>query len=171
MCDGMRCCGMIRCRTLLGHASGGACVIDECDCEREPRSGGLRRRKGAHAGVPVPLIALLLLTSLILVAALFAAPVEAQVGQQPNRNRRPPPTVPPGAGQSADTDALQASYPGVNEMLERRFIAMNLRKPDSPPFHELVRFHYEVTGQAQDGTYEIFWAGTGHFREVFQLGG
>jgi hypothetical protein len=119
----------------------------------------------------MPLIALLLLTSLILVAAFFAAPVEAQVGQQPNRNRRPPPTVPRGAGQSADTDALQASYPGVNEMLERRFIAMNLRKPDSPPFHELVRFHYEVTGQAQDGTYEIFWAGTGHFREVFQLGG
>jgi hypothetical protein len=111
------------------------------------------------------------LLALILLVALFAAPVEAQVGQQPNRNRRPPPTVPPGAGQSADTDALQASYPGVNEMLERRFIAMNLRKPDSPPFHELVRIHYEVNGQAQDGTYEIFWAGTGHFREVFQLGG
>jgi len=47
---------------------------------------------------------------------------------------------------------------------------MNLRKPDSAPFHQLVRFHYEVLGQAQDGTYEIFWSGTQHFREVFKLG-
>jgi hypothetical protein len=47
---------------------------------------------------------------------------------------------------------------------------MNLRKPDSPPFHMLVRFHYEVLGQAQDGSYEIFWAGTLHYREVFKVG-
>ena len=113
-------------------------------------------------------LALLMLVAVL--SALFAVPASAQVGQQPNRNRRPPPTVPPGAGQSANTDALQASYPGVNEMLERAFIAMNLRKPDSPPFHELVRIHYELNGQVQDGTYEIFWAGTGHYRETFKLG-
>ena len=60
--------------------------------------------------------------------------------------------------------------PGADEMLERAFIAMNLRKPASPPFHQLVRFHYEVLGQAQDGSYEIFWSGTQHYREVFKLG-
>ncbi len=119
---------------------------------------------------------------LMLVAALFAAPAEAQVGQQPNRNRRPPAAAPPGgapsssagdvagAGQSADANTLQASYPGVNATLERAFIAMNLRKPDSAPFHQLVRFHYEVLGQAQDGSYEIFWSGTQHYRETFKLG-
>ena len=118
----------------------------------------------------------------MLVAALFAAPAEAQVGQQPNRNRRPPAAAPPGgapsssagdvagAGQSADANTLQASYPGVNATLERAFIAMNLRKPDSAPFHQLVRFHYEVLGQAQDGSYEIFWSGTQHYRETFKLG-
>lgn len=118
---------------------------------------------------------------LILVGAIFAAPTGAQVGQQPDRNRRPPVTPgspgsntaspkASGAGQSADANSLQASYPSVNATLERAFIAMNLRKPDSPPFHMLVRVHYEVVGQAQDGTYEIFWAGTQHFREVFKLG-
>lgn len=118
---------------------------------------------------------------LILVGAIFAAPTGAQVGQQPDRNRRPPVTPgspgsntassnASGAGQSADANSLQASFPGVNATLERAFIAMNLRKPDSPPFHMLVRVHYEVVGQAQDGTYEIFWAGTQHFREVFKLG-
>jgi hypothetical protein len=118
---------------------------------------------------------------LILLAVLFAAPAWAQVGQQPDRNRRPPVTAgspgsntaSPGAnGAAASTDAnsLQASYPGVNATLERAFIAMNLRKPDSAPFHQLVRVHYEVLGQAQDGTYEIFWAGTQHYREVFKLG-
>ena len=107
----------------------------------------------------------------LILLALFTVPADAQVGQQPNRNRRPPPTASPGAVQSADTDALEPSYRGVNEMLERVFIAMNLRKPDSPPFHELVRIHYELNGQAQDGTYEIFWAGTQHYREVFKLGG
>lgn len=118
---------------------------------------------------------------LILVGAIFAAPTGAQVGQQPDRNRRPPVTPgspgsntassnASGAGQSADANSLQASFPSVNATLERAFIAMNLRKPDSPPFHMLVRVHYEVVGQAQDGTYEIFWAGTQHFREVFKLG-
>jgi hypothetical protein len=157
---------------LLSYASAGAFAMNECDCEQEPRSGGLWRRNGAQARVPVPLGALLIFAPLLMLMTLSAAaPAEAQVGQQPNRNRRPPPTAPPGAGQSADANALQALYPGVNAMLERRFIAMNLRKPDSPPFHELVRIHYELNGQAQDGTYEIFWAGTGYFREVFQLGG
>jgi hypothetical protein len=146
-------------------------LTDECECERESRSGGVWRRKGAQARVPVPLRAFLILASLMLVAAVFAVPAGAQVGQQPNRNWRPPVTAPPGAGQPSDANTLQASYPGVNEMLERRFIAMNLRKPDSLPFHQLVRIHYELNGQAQDGTYEIFWAGTGYFREVFQLGG
>src|SRR5580704_11516149 len=116
----------------------------------------------------------------LMLLVLFAAAAEAQVGQQPNRNRRPPPTAPPsssvpgevpGTGQSADPNSLRASFPGANATLERAFIAMNLRKPDSPPFHMLVRFHYEVAGQAQDGTYEIFWAGTQHYREIFQLGG
>jgi hypothetical protein len=116
---------------------------------------------------------------LMMVAAFFGAPASAQVGQQPNRNRRPPATAPPsstvpgdvpGAGQSVDANSLQASYPGVNATLERAFIAMNLRKPDSAPFHQLVRFHYEVLGHAQDGTYEIFWSGTQHYREVFKLG-
>jgi hypothetical protein len=115
----------------------------------------------------------------LLLAAFFAAPADAQVGQQPNRNRRPPATAPPsstvpgeapGVGQSADANSLQPSYPGVNATLERAFIAMNLRKPDSAPFHQLVRFHYDVLGQAQDGSYEIFWAGTQHYREVFRLG-
>jgi hypothetical protein len=115
----------------------------------------------------------------LMLLVLFAAAAEAQVGQQPNRNRRPPPTAPPsssvpgevpGTGQSADPNSLRASYPGANATLERAFIAMNLRKPDSAPFHQLVRFHYEVAGQAQDGTYEIFWSGTQHYREVFQLG-
>src|SRR5246127_248690 len=114
-------------------------------------------------------------------SALFVAPAGAQVGQQPNRNRRPPVTAASpgsntsspnanGAGQSADANTLQASYPGVNATLERAFIAMNLRKPDSAPFHQLVRFRYEVLGQAQDGTYEIFWSGTQHYREVVKLG-
>jgi hypothetical protein len=114
-------------------------------------------------------------------SALFVAPAGAQVGQQPNRNRRPPVTAGSpgsntsspnanGAGQSSDPNSLQPSYPGVNATLERAFIAMNLRKPDSAPFHQLVRFHYEVLGQAQDGTYEIFWSGTQHYREVFKLG-
>src|SRR5580693_9026135 len=115
----------------------------------------------------------------LILLALLAAPAGAQVGQQPNRNRRPPPTAPPsssvpgevpGAGQSADPNSLRASYPGANATLERAFIAMNLRKPDSAPFHQLVRFHYEVLGQAQDGSYEIFWSGTQHYRETFKLG-
>lgn len=117
---------------------------------------------------------------LVTMLVFFAAPAWAQVGQQPDRNRRPPVTAGSpgsntaspnanGVGQSADANALQASYPGVNAALERAFIAMNLRKPDSPPFHMLVSFHYEVLGQAQDGTYEIFWSGTQHFREVFEL--
>ena len=78
----------------------------------------------------------------------------------------------PTGGANANTGAngQQASYPGANEMLEQAFIAMNLRKPPSPPFHQLVRFHYEVLGQAQDGSYEIFWSGTQHYREVFKLG-
>jgi len=156
---------------LLGQVLGGFCAIDECDCECEPRSGGVWHRIGAQARVPVPLTAL----RLLLLAALLAAPAGAQVGQQPDRNRRPPvPAGSPGgtldAGQSGDANALAPSYPGVNATLERAFIAMNLRKPDSPPFHMLVRFHYEVAGQAQYGTYEIFWAGTLHFREVFKLG-
>src|ERR1700720_993163 len=125
------------------------------------------------------MLALLLLVPLLLMAALFAAPAGAQVGQQPNRNRRPPATAPssstvpgevPGAAQAAGANSLPPSYPGVNATLERAFIAMNLRKPDSAPFHQLVRFHYEVLGHAQDGTYEIFWSGTQHYREVFTLG-
>jgi hypothetical protein len=122
---------------------------------------------------------MLLITPLLVV--FFAVSTYAQVGQQPDRNRRPPVTAGSpgsntsspnanGAGQSADANSLQASYPGVNATLERVFIAMNLRKPASPPFHMLVRVHYEMAGQAQDGTYEIFWAGTQHFREVFKLG-
>jgi hypothetical protein len=119
---------------------------------------------------------------LMLLAVFLVAPAGAQVGQQPNRNRRPPATAPSGAappsntgdtagaGQSADANSLQPSYPGVSATLERAFIAMNLRKPDSPPFHQLVRLHYEVLGQAQDGSYEIFWSGTQHYREVFKLG-
>lgn len=129
-----------------------------------------------------PIFAVLLLTPvLLLLVLLFAAPAGAQVGQQPDRNRRPSVTAGSpgsntsspnanGTGQSADANSLQPSYPGVNEILERVFIAMNLRKPDSAPFHQLVRFRYEVLGQAQDGTYEIFWAGTLHCREVFKLG-
>src|SRR6516164_6709457 len=167
----MRRCGMAGFQMLLGQVLGGFCAIDECDCECEPRSGGVWHRIGAQARVPVPLTAL----RLLLLAALLAAPAGAQVGQQPDRNRRPPvPAGSPGgtldAGQSGDANALAPSYPGVNATLERAFIAMNLRKPDSPPFHMLVRFHYEVAGQAQYGTYEIFWAGTLHFREVFKLG-
>jgi hypothetical protein len=122
---------------------------------------------------------MLLITPLLVV--FFAVSTYAQVGQQPDRNRRPPVTAGSpgsntsspnanGAGQSADANSLQASYPGVNATLERVFIAMNLRKPASPPFHMLVRVNYEMAGQAQDGTYEIFWAGTQHFREVFKLG-
>lgn len=110
---------------------------------------------------------------LMLAAALFASPAWAQVGQQPDRNRRPPVMPTGGANASAsgaNASTLQASYPGVNATLERAFIAMNLRKPDSTPFHQLVRFHYEVLGQAQDGTYEIFWSGTQHYRERFKLG-
>jgi hypothetical protein len=120
----------------------------------------------------------------MMVAVLFApfvAPAQAQVGQQPDRNRRPPVTAGSpgsntsspnanGAGQSADANTLQPSYPGVNATLERAFIAMNLRKPASPPFHQLVRFHYEVQGQAQDGSYEILWSGMQHYRETFKLG-
>ena len=117
------------------------------------------------------IFAVLLMTPvLLLLVLLFAAPAEAQVGQQPDRNRRPPATATGGANANAGADGQQASYPGANEMLERAFIAMNLRKPASPPFHQLVRFHYEVLGQAQDGSYEIFWSGTQHYREVFKLG-
>src|ERR1700756_2777839 len=119
--------------------------------------------------------------AVILLAALFVAPAGARVGHQPDRNRRPPVTAGSpgsntsspnvnGAGQSGDANTLQPSYPGVNATLERAFIAMNLRKSDSAPFHQLVRFHYEVLGQAQDGSYEIFWSGTQHYREVFKLG-
>jgi hypothetical protein len=108
--------------------------------------------------------------ALTLLATLFATPAGAQVGQQTDRNRRPPATATSGANANAGANGQQASYPGVSEILERVFIAMNLRKPASPPFHQLVRFHYEVLGQAQDGTYEIFWAGTLHYREVFKLG-
>jgi len=125
---------------------------------------------------------------LMLFAVLSAAQADAQTGQQPNRNKRPPATATPpsgnapsstmpgdmpGAAQSSDAnaDALQQSYPGATELLERAFIAMNLRKPASPPFHMLVRIHYEVASQAQDGTYEIFWSGTQHYREIFRLGG
>src|SRR4029077_3678378 len=72
--------------------------------------------------------------ALILLAALFVAPAGAQVGQQPDRNRRPPVTAGSpgsntsspnanGAGQAADANSLQPSYPGVNATLERAFIA------------------------------------------------
>jgi hypothetical protein len=113
---------------------------------------------------------LLLAPLLLMLAALFVAPAGAQVGQQPDRNRRPPVMPTGSANANAGANGQQASYPGANEMLERAFIAMNLRKPASPPFHQLVRFHYEVLGQAQDGTYEIFWSGTQHYRETFKLG-
>src|ERR1700726_1728287 len=88
----------------------------------------------------------LALLPLMLLAALFATQANAQVGQQPNRNKRPPATATPpsgnapssgmpgnmpGGAQSSDAkaDALQQSYPGATELLERAFIAMNLRKP------------------------------------------
>src|ERR1700721_619250 len=96
----------------------------------------------------------------LLLVVLFAAAAEAQVGQQPNRNRRPPATAPPssnvpgevpGAGQSADPNSLRASYPGANATLERAFIAMNLGKPESAPFHQLGLFHSEVAGGGGDG--------------------
>jgi hypothetical protein len=119
----------------------------------------------------------------LLSASLFAATCSAQVGQQPNRNRRSPASgMPPTSnGQQSDqsSNAQDQSYstlpPGevaaATEALNRTYIAMTLRKPDSPPFHLLAKVHYEVADQAQDGTYELFWAGTQHFREVFQLGG
>ncbi len=116
------------------------------------------------------IFAVLLMTPVLLLVLLFAAPAEAQVGQQPDRNRRPPAMPTGGANANTGSNGQQASYPGANEMLEQAFIAMNLRKPASPPFHQLVRFHYEVLGQAQDGSYEIFWSGTQHYREVFKLG-
>jgi hypothetical protein len=133
-------------------------------------------RRATHG--PIFLAPLMLVAVL---SALFATPTGAQVGQQPDRNRRPPVTAGSPGSNTASTTAnganvntganeQQASYPGANEMLERAFIAMNLRKPASPPFHQLVRFHYEVLGQAQDGSYEIFWSGTQHYREVFKLG-
>jgi hypothetical protein len=112
-----------------------------------------------------------------LLAMFFAASAHAQVGRQPDRNKRPPATPPPGTAPSDTTgdaqlsDAQQKAYSEAQERLDRVFIAMNLRKPASPPFHMLVRVHYEMAGQAQDGTYEVFWSGTQHYREVFQLGG
>src|SRR6202008_2743066 len=112
-----------------------------------------------------------------LLAVFFAAPAHAQVGRQPDRNKRPPVTAPSGNAPSDMTSGAQLSpeqqraYAAAQDRLERAFIAMNLRKPDSAPFHMLVRVHYEMAGQAQDGTYEIFWSGTQHYREIFQLGG
>ncbi len=69
---------------------------------------------------------------------------------------------------------LGQSLPSAAEakgMLERAFIAMNLRKPASPPFHMLARVHYEVDGKVQDGTYELQWAASQHYRETFEIGG
>jgi hypothetical protein len=118
---------------------------------------------------------MLLMTPLL--AVIFAVPAYAQVGRQPDRNKRPPATPPSGNapsdmdGGAQLSDAQQHAYTEAQERLDRVFIAMNLRKPASPPFHMLVRVHYEMAGQALDGTYEIFWSGTQHYREIFQLGG
>ena len=59
--------------------------------------------------------------ALILLAALFVAPAGAQVGQQPDRNRRPPVMPTGSANANAGANGQQASYPGANEILERAF--------------------------------------------------
>ena len=59
----------------------------------------------------------------------------------------------------------------AKEILDRVFIAMNLRKPGSPPFHLLAHVRYEVDGKSEDGTYEMLWSGSLHYREIFKLAG
>jgi hypothetical protein len=59
----------------------------------------------------------------------------------------------------------------AKEILDRVFIAMNLRKPGSPPFHLLAHVRYEVDGKPEDGTYEMLWSGSLHYREIFKLAG
>jgi hypothetical protein len=59
----------------------------------------------------------------------------------------------------------------AKDVLDRVFIAMNLRKPGSPPFHLLAHVRYEVDGKSEDGTYEMLWSGSLHYREIFKLAG
>lgn len=71
----------------------------------------------------------------------------------------------PAGGQALPSNA------DAKDILDRTFIAMNLRKPGSPPFRLSANVHYEVDGKVDDGTYELLWSGPLHYRETFKISG
>jgi hypothetical protein len=46
----------------------------------------------------------------------------------------------------------------------------NLSSADTPPFHLIAAVHYELDGQASDGTYQVFWTAPDRFREELRVG-
>jgi hypothetical protein len=105
----------------------------------------------------------------VLMLLFFAAPGVAQAqrtreSQQPRVNVPTPPTV---TAQSSAPDA----YADAREMLNRVFIAMNLRNADSSPFRMVAHVRYQEGGKTLDGTYKLEWAGPEIFRVTFDAGG
>ncbi len=59
----------------------------------------------------------------------------------------------------------------ATSIMQKTFNAMDLRSPDSPPFHLVARVHYDLAGSATDGTYEMLWLAPGRWREDFKMDG
>jgi len=110
---------------------------------------------------------------LCLVKLTFVGTISAQVPDRSRTERRPAHSANPGitSNQTAAAPATSTAYAAEREMLNRAYIAMNLRNGDSPPFHLLARFRHQEGGKTLEGTYELLWAGRQHFRETFSAGG
>ena len=55
-------------------------------------------------------------------------------------------------------------------LLHAAIARADLSSADTPPFHLVAAVHYDLDGQASDGSYEIFWAAPDRFREELHLG-
>jgi len=55
-------------------------------------------------------------------------------------------------------------------LLHAAIARANLSSADTPPFHLVAAVHYDLDGQASDGSYEMFWAAPDRFREELHLG-
>ena len=109
------------------------------------------------------------LTRTMLLVLAFGAPgiARAQRTRESQQPRTNVPTPPDAAVRASAPEA----YPGAREMLDRVFIAMDLRNADSPPFRMVARVRYEEAGKTLEGTYKLEWAGTRSYRLTFDAGG
>jgi hypothetical protein len=110
---------------------------------------------------------MLRLLLLLLLASAYAGPSFAQRTRESQQPRANVPTPPDAAVRASAPEA----YTDAREMLNRVFIAMDLRNADSPPFQMRARISYQEAGKTLDGTFELEWAGTQTFRLTFDAGG